>query len=145
MIYAVLAITLFILVVIGFVTMVYHAIFYAPFVPTPHRVAEKMIKAAKIKKGEKVYDLGAGDGRLTILAEKEGAAAKGFEISWFPYLVGKINILLRKSEAKILKRNFLHEKLDEANCIFCYLWPNLMVKLQKKFEKELKRGTKIIS
>ena len=51
-----------------------------PFVPTPQEVVDKMIELAGVKKGDLVYDLGSGDGRIVVTAAKKGAKAVGFEI-----------------------------------------------------------------
>ena len=42
-------------------------------------------------------------------------------------------------------KNFFHQDVSDADCIFLYLMPGAMKTLQKKFEKELKPGTKVIS
>src|SRR5919106_4999585 len=53
----------------------------APFDPTPQEVVERILVLAGIGKGDVVYDLGAGDGRLVIAAAKmHGVKAVGFEI-----------------------------------------------------------------
>src|SRR5262245_64202609 len=51
-----------------------------PFVPTPQEVVDKMIELAGVKKGDVVYDLGSGDGRIVITAAKKGARAVGFDV-----------------------------------------------------------------
>ena len=43
------------------------------YVPTPHEVVEKMLDMAKVEKGDVVYDLGCGDGRIVVAAAKRGA------------------------------------------------------------------------
>ena len=54
----------------------------APYVPSPHQIVERMLELAKIKPGEKVYDLGSGDGRVVIAAaQKYDAKAVGIELS----------------------------------------------------------------
>ena len=46
----------------------------APYYPTPEVIVEKMLQLGAVKKGEKVFDLGSGDGRIVIIAaEKFGA------------------------------------------------------------------------
>jgi predicted RNA methylase len=50
-------------------------------VPTPATVVPAMIAAAEIKPGDKVFDLGCGDGRLVFAAAARGAQATGLEIS----------------------------------------------------------------
>ena len=37
-----------------------------PFVPSPMYVVQKMIEVAEIKKGDILYDMGSGDGRIVI-------------------------------------------------------------------------------
>src|SRR4051812_4988078 len=38
------------------------------WVPTPHEVVEEMLKLADIQKGDVLYDLGCGDGRIVVAA-----------------------------------------------------------------------------
>src|SRR5262247_2969944 len=51
-----------------------------PFVPSPQEVVDKMIELAGVKKGDVVFDVGSGDGRIVIAAAKKGAKATGLEI-----------------------------------------------------------------
>src|SRR6185295_3719078 len=52
-----------------------------PFVPTPIEVVDKMLELAEVKKGDVVYDLGSGDGRIVIRAAKKyGVRAVGIEM-----------------------------------------------------------------
>ena len=52
-----------------------------PYVPTPQEVVDRMLELAEVKKGDVVYDLGSGDGRIVVTAAKKyGIRAIGFEI-----------------------------------------------------------------
>jgi cyclopropane fatty-acyl-phospholipid synthase-like methyltransferase len=52
-----------------------------PFVPTPVEVIDKMLDLAQVKKGDVVYDLGSGDGRIVIrAAQKYRVRAVGIEM-----------------------------------------------------------------
>ena len=42
----------------------------AAFVPTPPDVVKQMLELAEVKKGDLVYDLGSGHGRIVIAAAK---------------------------------------------------------------------------
>ena len=42
-----------------------------PYVPTPQEVVERMLELAQVKKGDVVYDLGSGDGRIVVTAAKK--------------------------------------------------------------------------
>jgi predicted RNA methylase len=51
------------------------------FVPTPQEVVDKMLEMADVKKGDVLYDLGCGDGRIVVTAAKKfGIKAVGFDI-----------------------------------------------------------------
>ena len=38
----------------------------APYYPTPETIVEKMLQLGGLKAGEKMYDLGSGDGRIEM-------------------------------------------------------------------------------
>ncbi len=48
-------------------------LFGAPFEPTEEKKLKKIIKLAKIKPGDKIAELGSGDGRIVIEFAKRGA------------------------------------------------------------------------
>ena len=48
--------------------------------PSPQEVVDKMIELAGVKKGDVVFDVGSGDGRIFVIAAAKGAKATGFEI-----------------------------------------------------------------
>src|SRR5450759_5749309 len=53
----------------------------APYFPTPQTIVDKMLQLGELKAGEKMYDLGSGDGRIVILAaRKYKADATGVEL-----------------------------------------------------------------
>lgn len=52
-----------------------------PFVTTPMKVVDEMMDLAQIKKGDVLYDLGSGDGRIPIQAAlRYGIRSVGVEI-----------------------------------------------------------------
>src|SRR3954454_8972844 len=53
----------------------------APYYPTPETIVEKMLQLGGLKAGEKMFDLGSGDGRIvTMAAQKFHADAYGVEL-----------------------------------------------------------------
>lgn len=119
--------------------------FRVPYVPSNPRAVRKMVKMARLKKGEIVYDLGCGDGRLLIEAERKNVDARGYELAPIPFLLAQLQKLWNRSNVKIYAKNFFDSNLKDANVIFCYLGPETMAQLYKKLKKECRKGTKIIS
>ena len=53
----------------------------APYYPTPETIVEKMLQLGGLKAGEKMFDLGSGDGRIVIMAaQRFHAEAVGVEL-----------------------------------------------------------------
>lgn len=118
----------------------------APWAPTFKRDTERFLKLADIKPGQKVYDLGCGDGRLVLAAGEAGAVATGFEISLLPYLVAKWRIGLSpfKKKCSIKFRDFWRADLSDADIVYFFLMPEIFAKMKAKLERELKPGAKVI-
>lgn len=106
-----------------------------------------MIELANIKEGEKVYDLGSGDGRLVIMAAKKDAQAVGLEINPFLVLISWVKILLSgtRKNACVKWRNFWWEDVADADVVLLFLITHQMAKMEKKLKKELKPGARVIS
>src|SRR5579871_6550093 len=67
----------------------------APFLPTPTLIVDRMLRLGKLQPGERMCDLGSGDGRIVIAAAREfHADATGIEID---------DKLARDSQARIQK------------------------------------------
>lgn len=94
-----------------------------------------------------MYDLGCGDGRIICAAAGAGARARGFEISLLPYFIAKIRRLFQnnKSNIKISYKNIWNLDLSDADIVYFFLMEEVHPRLKQKFEKELKKGAKIIS
>jgi len=118
-----------------------------PFVPTPQRVVDKMIELAGVKKGDVVYDLGSGDGRIVIAAAKRGARAVGFEID--PELVGTARANIKNAgveeRAEIRNEDILTAELSGASVITLYLLPDVNLKLKPRLLRQLKPGSRVVS
>jgi SAM-dependent methyltransferase len=106
----------------------------------------KILDEADLKKGQTFVDLGCGDARMLIEAEKRnGVHGVGYEIAPLVYLLAWFKKLKNKSKIKLFFKSFFHGDLNKADVIFCYLMPHELKKLVKKMKKECKQGTRIIS
>jgi ribosomal protein L11 methylase PrmA len=116
-------------------------------VPSPQFVVDKMIELAGVTKGDVVYDLGSGDGRIVIAAAKKGAKAVGFEID--PDLVGESRANIQKAgvqeSAEIRNQDILTVDLSPASVVTMYLLPDVNLKLRPNLLSQLKPGSRIVS
>lgn len=116
-----------------------------PYAPTQRTKLDGIMSQFDIKQGDIFYDIGCGDGRMLLEAEKHGAKAIGFEISPIPYLKARLNIWLSKSNAQVLYKNFYHVNLSDADAVFCFLIDKVMPQVEEKLQKELRPGIKVVS
>jgi len=117
------------------------------FVPTPQEVVDKMLEMAEVKKGDVVYDLGCGDGRIVVTAaRKYGVKAVGFDINPVRVKESQENVKSNKVEhlVTIKQADIFTLDLREANVVALYLLPELNVRLMPQLQK-LKPGSRIVS
>jgi len=118
-----------------------------PFVPSPQEVVDKMIDLAGVKKGDVVFDVGSGDGRIVIAAAKKGAKATGFEIDGDLVKESRENI--RKAGvqnlAEIRQQDILTVDFSPASVVTMYLLPDVNLKLKPNLLSQLKPGSRVVS
>ena len=118
------------------------------FVPTPHEVVDDMLRLANVGKGDILYDLGSGDGRIAIAAAKKfGIKAVGIDID--PERIREATENARKagvgSLVEFRQEDLFKADFREATVVTLYLLPDLNVKLRPRLWEELKPGTRIVS
>jgi predicted RNA methylase len=117
------------------------------YVPTPQPVVDKMLEMAEVKKGDVVYDLGCGDGRIVVTAAKKyGVKAVGFDIDPQRVKEALENVKSNKVEhlVTIKQEDIFKLDLREANVVTLYLLPDLNVRLMPQLAR-LKPGSRIVS
>lgn len=117
------------------------------WVPTPQEVVNKMLEMAQVKKGDVLYDLGCGDGRIVVTAAKQyGVKAFGFDIDPERIRDSRENVRNNNVEelATITQADIFTLDLSKANVITLYLLPQLNVKLIPQLQK-CRPGTRIVS
>src|ERR1700682_5118299 len=98
----------------------------APYYPTPEIVVDKMLQFGGLKAGEKMFDLGSGDGRIVIMAArkyKADATGVEFDDSLFKQSMDRIKTLGLSATARIIHGDLLKQDYSSANLITVYLLP----------------------
>jgi len=117
------------------------------FVPTPQEAVNKMLEMAQVKKGDVVYDLGCGDGRIVVTAAKKyGVKAVGYDIDPQRVKESRENVRTNQVEhlVTIKQEDIFTLDLSAANVVTLYLLPELNVKLMPQLSK-MKPGSRIIA
>jgi 16S rRNA A1518/A1519 N6-dimethyltransferase RsmA/KsgA/DIM1 with predicted DNA glycosylase/AP lyase activity len=120
----------------------------APFFATPQVVLDKMLQLAELKPGEKMFDLGSGDGRIVIAAaRKYKADATGVELddSLYRQSMDRIKTLGLASTARIIHGDLLKQDYSSADVLTVYLLPVGNGLVSPILEKQLKKGVRIVA
>jgi 16S rRNA A1518/A1519 N6-dimethyltransferase RsmA/KsgA/DIM1 with predicted DNA glycosylase/AP lyase activity len=120
----------------------------APYFPTPGLIVEKMIQLGELKAGEKMFDLGSGDGRVIIMAaQKFHADATGIEFDddLWKQSTERIKSLKLEKIARIIHGDIMKQDVSSADLVTVYLLPSSNDKIRPMLEKQLKKGTRIVS
>ena len=122
--------------------------YIAPYVPTPQEVVERMLELAAPTKGDLLYDLGSGDGRIVIMAaRKYGVRAVGFEID--PALVKLSRQQIQEAGlehlAEIREQDIRTVDLSPATVLTMYLYPVANLRLRGAIRRQLRPGSRVVS
>jgi Protein-L-isoaspartate(D-aspartate) O-methyltransferase (PCMT) len=120
----------------------------APYYPTPLTVVEKMLDLGGLKADEKMFDLGSGDGRIVIMAaQKYRADATGIEMvdDLYRQSMEKIRGLGLQKTARIIHGDIFKQDYSSASLVTIYLLPTSNDKVRPLLEKQLQKGTRIVS
>jgi len=119
------------------------------FVPTPQDVVEAMLDVAKVGRGDVLYDLGSGDGRIPITAAQKHDVARAVGIDINPDRIREANENRAKAGVEdrvtFVNADLFESNLGDATVITLYLLPTLNLKLLPKLLKEVKPGTRVVS
>ena len=120
----------------------------APYYPTPETIVRKMLQLGELKAGEKMFDLGSGDGRIVIMAADQfHAVAVGVELDkdLVRQSTEKIRSLHLQKSARIIPGDILQQDYSSADLIAVYLLPISNDKVRPILEKQLKKGTRVVA
>ena len=121
------------------------------WVPTPDDVVERMLTMAQVTPNDSVWDLGAGDGKIAIMAAKKfGARATGIEYNPDMVKHGNANAQAAgvagtgQGKAVIRHGDIFATDFSSATVVTLYLLPALNMKLRPQL-LSMRPGTRVVS
>lgn len=121
---------------------------WSPWWRTNKKVAHAIIKLAEITNKDVLIDLGCGDGTVLIeAASLRNAHGVGIEIDPLRVSVARLRIQAKglTSVVEVKRENFFDTNISEASVVIVYLIPKTLKRLESKFFKELKPGSRVVS
>jgi hypothetical protein len=117
------------------------------WVPTPDEVVERMLRMAQVTPNDYVIDLGAGDGKIAIMAAKKfGARSLGIEYNpeMAKHAQGNVEKAGVSGKARIVQGDIFVSDFSKATVITMYLLPALNLKLRPQI-LAMRPGTRVVS
>jgi len=120
----------------------------APYYPTPETIVERMLELGELKSGEKMFDLGSGDGRIVIMAArkfKADATGVEFDDDLWKQSSERISKVGLQTRARIIHGDIFNQDYSSADLLTVYLLPSSNDKIRPLLEKQLRKGTRVVS
>jgi SAM-dependent methyltransferase len=137
---------LVIIIILVFFVFASALLFGAPYVPTLRKERRDALELLKLKKGQRVLELGSGDGSFLIEAAATGLSATGYEINPLLVLVTKWRARKCEGTVKVVWGNFWKADFSGYDGIFVFQMDNSMKKMETKILKDTKgKGIRIVS
>ena len=117
------------------------------WVPTPDEIVERMLTMAQVKPADYVIDLGAGDGKIAIMAAKKfGAKSLGIEYNPEFAKFAQENVVKAgvADKARVQQGDIFATDFKSASVLTMYLLPALNLKLRPTI-LAMRPGTRIVS
>jgi hypothetical protein len=124
------------------------AFYGLPTVHTGRGRIRRALRLANLQAGETLYDLGAGDGRVLVIAAQEfGARAVGVEAgpvqcasSWLNARVNRVG-----DKVRVRPGNFFKADVREADVVFVYATSKQAGRLAVLLEAQLRPGARVVT
>jgi SAM-dependent methyltransferase len=114
------------------------------WVPTPDALVQRMLDMAQLRAGERVVDLGSGDGKIAIAAARRGARARGIEFNPDMVALSRRNARAQNVNVDFAQGDIFQSDFSDADIVTLYLLPTLNERL-RPILLNMKPGTRVTS
>lgn len=136
------------LLVLASLWIVIPAFYGLPSKPTKPDRIRRALELADLQPDETLYDLGAGDGRVLLIAAKEfGAKVVGVDIGPVQCMLSWLKVVKNGlgSRVQVKLKNFYKLDLTTANVVFIYGTSRESKKLTPFLKNQMKSGSRLVS
>jgi SAM-dependent methyltransferase len=118
-----------------------------PYEPSSPEIVQAMLRLARVRAADVVYDLGCGDGRIVIEAARLGARGVGVDLDPQRIREARANARAAGLEGRVelLEGDLFEADVRPATVVMLYLWPEVNLRLRPKLLAELRPGTRVVS
>ena len=114
------------------------------WLPTPDEMVQEMLKLAQVAPGERLVDLGSGDGKIAIAAARLGAIAKGVEYNPDMVEFSRRKARQARVEVDFVQGDIFATDFSNADVVTLYLLNHLNEQLRPTL-LAMKPGTRVVS
>ena len=119
-----------------------------PYVSTPQDIVDRMLSMAKVGRGDVVYDLGCGDGRIVIsAARKYGARGVGIDLD--PDRIREAHANARaagvQDRVRFRQADLFRTDFSPASVVMLYLLFEVNLRLMPQLWRQLRVGARVVS
>ena len=119
-----------------------------PYVPTMRQGRKALKRYLKVKKNDRILDLGSGLGRMLVFFSQYPVEVTGIEQRKFLAFVSRVRLALRfwkKAKVQVIRGDFFEILLQDYTIIYAFHITKITKKLAPKIEKELGKDAMLIS
>jgi SAM-dependent methyltransferase len=119
-----------------------------PYVATPADIVRRMLALGRVGRGDTVYDLGCGDGRIVIeAARRHGARGVGIDLDPVRIREARENARRAGVEKRLRFRqaDLFASDFSPATVVMLYLLFEVNLKLMPQLWRQLRVGSRVVS
>lgn len=109
-------------------------IFGPPFVPTLRSQIVTALDVLDLQPGQKLLELGSGDGRVAKAAAQRGLWVVGIELNPLLVLISRLRTWRYRHQVRIIWGDYFRVRWPEADAIFTFMIPRQMATLDRKIK-----------